>query len=81
MGTPVNKPWPTLGPACVGAKFRATVVPPSEGNEAKRDGRQEVGALRSTAEAGEPGPPGPRGGKGEPTCRTEGEKDYGDIEP
>ena len=29
------------------------MVPPSEGNEVRRDGRQEVGALRSTVEAGE----------------------------
>src|SRR5690606_20973574 len=31
-----------------------------------RDGREEVGAARSTGEAGEPVPPGPRGGKGKP---------------
>ena len=35
------------------------VVPPSEGNEARREGRREVGASHSTCEAGEPGPRGP----------------------
>jgi hypothetical protein len=32
----------------------ARVVPPSEGNEARRDGRREVGAPHGTEEAGEP---------------------------
>lgn len=32
----------------------ASEVPPSEGNEARRDGRREVGASRSTDEGGEP---------------------------
>jgi hypothetical protein len=31
----------------------ATVVPPSEGNEVRRDGRQGFGAVRSTNEHGE----------------------------
>ena len=31
-----------------------TVVSPSEGNEARRDGRRGVGASHSTDEAGEP---------------------------
>ena len=43
----------------------ATMVSPSEGNEVRRDGRQGVGASRSTAEPGEP-PEGPWGGKGTP---------------
>ena len=30
------------------------VIPPIEGNEVTRDGRREVGAARSTADAGEP---------------------------
>src|SRR5258708_756639 len=42
------------------------LVPPSEGNEARREGRSEVGALRSTEKAGERLSSGPRGGKGEP---------------
>src|SRR5260370_25706367 len=43
-----------------------TMVSPSEGNEVRRKGRQEVGASRSTAEPGEP-PEGPWGGKGAPS--------------
>src|SRR5204863_3124021 len=35
------------------------MVPPSEGNEARREERREVGASHSTCEAGEPGPRGP----------------------
>ena len=42
------------------------LVAPSEGNEVKREGRQEVGAARSTCESGEPSPTGPSGGKGLP---------------
>ena len=42
------------------------MVSPSEGNEVRRDGRQGVGASRSTAEPGEP-PEGPWGGKGTPS--------------
>src|SRR5579884_3207866 len=40
--------------ATAGAKKWRTLVPPSEGNEARRDGRRDVGAPRNTAEAGEP---------------------------
>jgi hypothetical protein len=42
------------------------LVPLSEGNEARREGRQGVGAPRSTAEAGEPtrGTPWREGGAG-----------------
>src|SRR3954452_2891238 len=44
----------------------ATVVPPSEGNEARREGRQGVGAPRTTYDAGEPirGTPLREGGAG-----------------
>src|ERR1700693_3507845 len=42
------------------------MVSPSEGNEVRRKGRQEVGGSRSTAEPGEP-PKGPWGGKGTPS--------------
>src|SRR5512135_3906257 len=44
----------------------ATGIPPSEGNEARRDGRRGVGASRSTFEAGEPtrGTPWREGGAG-----------------
>src|SRR6202049_3789687 len=58
----------------------APVVPPSEGNEARRDGQQDVGAPRSTVEAGEPEPPGPWGGKGVPSHGTVGGKHGGCIE-
>src|ERR1700710_1625959 len=38
----------------------ATGIPPSEGNEARRDGRRGVGAPHTTVDAGEPtrGTPG-----------------------
>ena len=42
------------------------MVSPSEGNEVRRNGRQEVGASRSTADPGEP-PEGPWGGKEAPS--------------
>jgi hypothetical protein len=42
------------------------MVSPSEGNEARREGRQGVGASHSTVEPGEP-PEGPWGGKGAPS--------------
>src|SRR5262245_39232070 len=44
----------------------AAVVPPREGNEARRDGRRGVGAPHSTADAGEPtrGTPSREGGAG-----------------
>ncbi len=44
----------------------AGVVRPSEGNEARPDGRQGVGASHSTDEAGESSPRRPCGGKGMP---------------
>jgi hypothetical protein len=44
-------------------------VPPSEGNEVRRDGRQEVGASRSTDEAGELTRQDPVEGRG-PRLRT-----------
>src|SRR5512144_1738551 len=44
----------------------AVVVPPSEGNEARREGRQGVGAPHTTCDAGEPtrGTPLREGGAG-----------------
>ena len=39
-------------------------VPPSEGNEVRRDGRRGVGVPHSTCEVGELSPAGPDGGKG-----------------
>jgi hypothetical protein len=44
----------------------ARVVPPSEGNEARREGRQGVAVSRMTREVGELSPRGPRGGKETP---------------
>jgi hypothetical protein len=44
----------------------ARTVPPSEGNEARREGRPGDGALRSTWESGEPTPGDPVEGRG---CR------------
>ena len=53
-------------PCCGGTNRGRTMVSPSEGNEVRRNGRQGVGASRSTAEPGEP-PEGPWGGKGTPS--------------
>ncbi len=53
-GLPLLRSW------AVGANPRRTeVVPPNEGNRARRDGRQEVAALHSTVDPGEPVPRGP----------------------
>lgn len=58
------------GSAAEGANTEPTAVPPSEGNEARRNGRQEVGAPRSTDEAGEPtrGTPWREGGARRGNC-------------
>jgi len=44
---------PSSGPELVGTKRDQTTVSPSEGNEARRDGWQGVGASHSSEEAGE----------------------------
>ena len=68
-----GEPWKSPGPRAVavcGPRERIAsghVVPPSEGNEVRRDERSGVAARHSTWEAGEPGPPGPCGGKGVPS--------------
>ena len=49
------------------SKWDATMVSPSEGNEARRDGWQGVAVPHSSLEAGN-GPSGPRGAKGAPRC-------------
>ena len=49
-----------------GTKRRRSKVSPSEGNEVRRKGCQEVGASHSTADPGEP-PEGPWGGKEAPS--------------
>ena len=50
----------------------ATVVPPSEGNEARRDGRRGVGAAHSTCDAGEPPRGTPPRERSEANCLTSG---------
>jgi len=50
-----------------GTKCRRSKVSPSEGNEARREGCQEVAVPHSSVEAGER-PSGPRGAKGVPRC-------------
>jgi hypothetical protein len=55
-GSPVNNPWPAAVASC-GCRNEtqgAMAVPSNEGNEVTREGRQEVGVLYSTKEAGEP---------------------------
>ncbi len=56
-------PEPASGSAEL-RKQTQRVVSPSEGNEARRDGRWGVAVSHSTAEAGERRPSGPWGGKG-----------------
>jgi hypothetical protein len=55
-GSPVNNPWPIAVASCgYGNEVQgARRYRESEGNEATREGRQEVGVLYSTDEAGEP---------------------------
>src|SRR6516225_10047776 len=56
LGIPVNNSRPAAGASCgCGNEAQGAVaVPRSEGNEATREGRQEVGVLHITCEAGEP---------------------------
>ena len=56
VGSPVNNPWlAVVAPCDCGNEAQGVAaVPPSEGNEVTRKGRQEVGVLYSTEEAGEP---------------------------
>ena len=56
------------------------MVPPTEGNEATRDGGRVFGASRSTDEGGELQPQGPAGGKGEPIRGTNARNDDRDPE-
>ncbi len=64
LGDPVVSTRPDRGlPGYSIPRQPTDVVSPSEGNEARRDGRREVVALDSTAEAGEREPTGPRRGK------------------
>lgn len=56
VGGPLTKPQAQAG--CSGPAWersnRSAVVPPSEGNEARWDGRRAIGAPHSTDEVGEP---------------------------
>ena len=56
LGIPVNnsRPAAVASCSCGNETQGAVAVPRSEGNEASRKGRQEVGVLRITEEAGEP---------------------------
>ena len=56
-GAEAKAPGPSVlhGPP-TGAKRPWRVVPASEGNEARREGRSGVGAFHSTREAGESDP-------------------------
>ena len=68
VGSPVNNPRSAAVASCdCGNEAQgAAAVPRSEGNEATREGWQEVGVLYSTNEAGEPtrGTPWREGGTG-----------------
>ena len=63
-----NDPRPRV-PDRGGHSRDAAMVSPSEGNEVRRDGRQGVGALRSSREAGERALPDPVERRG---CRVAG---------
>jgi hypothetical protein len=56
QGSPVNNPWLVAVASCgyENEAQGAATVPPSEGDEVTREGRQEVGVLNSTEEAVEP---------------------------
>ena len=57
-----ENPWPVNSAVRIARRDEtstASVVPPSEGNEVRREGRQGVGASDSTVEAGELSPEDP----------------------
>ena len=56
-------------------------VPPSEGNEARREGHAGVGATHSTFEAGEPAPWDPVEGRGRRGTELEERKMKGALNP
>ena len=62
MKTPGLRRWRSAIDGSEDTSARA--VPPSEGNEVRRDGRQGVGAPRTTTEAGEPTRRDPVEGRG-----------------
>jgi len=60
--TGAENPWPVNSAVRIGRRDEtstASVVPPSEGNEVRRQGRQGIGASDSTVEAGELSPEDP----------------------
>ena len=66
-GDRLPKPRPgAMRPSLLGANLGAWMVPPNEGNEVRREGRQGVAVSRTTREAGELPSGGPRGGKETP---------------
>src|SRR5208282_1679215 len=68
LGTPVNNPRPAgAAPCACGSEAQgAAAVAPSEGNEVRCEGRQEVGVLHSYQGSGgtDPGDPVEGGGTG-----------------
>jgi len=67
-GQPAEQnPWPVNSAVRIGGRDEnstASVVPPSEGNEVRREGRQGIGVSHSTVEAGELSPEDPAEGRG-----------------
>ncbi len=58
-----------------------SVIPPSEGNEARREGRQEVGSLHRTCGVGELTQEDPAEERERQDRRLVEEKDDGDTDP
>jgi RNA-directed DNA polymerase len=64
-GDPEPSPGPRESCSCPQERRQSTAaVPPSEGNEARREGARDVGASRNTNETGEPGRRDPAEGRG-----------------
>jgi len=84
--TSLTTTWPTAGrsplqePVREHENWAKDEVPPSEGNEARRNGTTEVRAARTSCEVGEPSPAGPGGAKGRPGQGTGRQKDVRDTE-
>ena len=83
MGSPEIKPWLIVGGVCSTMRAKQTgteAVSEGEGNEARGEGWQGVGASNITVEAGEPTRRDPVEGRGRHSYGTFGGKDAGDIE-
>ena len=76
-------PWPAVWcPGPMGAKLQAQrMVSPSEGNEARREGRRKSECLIVALEVGEPVRWGPCRAKGAPRGGIAGGQPVGDTEP